>query len=90
MKGIVQKIWGTVVLVFSKWKILSAYIVFSALVLNGWYLDIVGLFSSQDNYAGTFRAQHGDINNYNVLCFLYRYGFLYFIDVVRLYADETR
>lgn len=69
MKGIVQKIWGMVVLVFSKWKILSAYVVFSTLVLSGWYIDIAGLFSSQENYAGTFRAQHGDINIYNVLAF---------------------
>lgn len=93
MKGIVQKIWGTVVLVFSKWKILSAYIVFSALVLNGWYLDIVGLFSSQDNYAGTFRAQHGDISIYNVLAFFIGtvfYILLMLYDYMRTRLDKLQ
>lgn len=54
----------------ARWKILSAYLVFSVLVLSGWYIDIMGVFSSEEDFAGSFRAQHGDMNLYNVLAFL--------------------
>lgn len=93
MEGIVQKIWGMVVLVFSKWKILSAYVVFSTLVLSGWYIDIAGLFSSQENYAGTLRAQHGDINIYNVLAFFIGtvfYILLMLYDYMRMRLDKLQ
>ena len=93
MKGIVQKIWRMVELVISKWKILSAYVVFSTLVLSGWYIDIVGWISNQENYAGTFRAQHGDINIYNVLAFFIGtvfYSLLMLYDYMRMKLDKLQ
>jgi len=82
-----------VLLVFSKWKILSAYVVFSTLVLSGWYIDVMGLFSSQENYAGTFRAQHGDIGIYDVLAFFIGtvfYILLMLYDYMRMKLDKLQ
>ncbi len=79
--------------IFSRWKILSAYVIFSALVLSGWYIDIMGFFSSQKDYAGTFRAQHGDLNAYNIMAFLI--GTIFYIclmmyDYLRLRLDKLQ
>ncbi len=93
MKELLVIILRLLRLVFSRWKILSAYVVFSTLVLSGWYIDIIGLFSSQENYAGSFRAQHGDINLYNILAFLI--GTVFYIslmlyDYMRMRLDKMQ
>ena len=85
--------WKFVEHVFSRWKILSAYVVFSTLVLSGWYIDIIGFFSSQENYTTSFRAQHGDLNIYNVQAFLIGtifYVFLMLYDYLRLRLDKLQ
>ncbi len=66
IKEICHKTLKLIQHVFSRWKILSAYVVFSTLVLSGWYIDVIGFFSSQNDYAAAFRAQHGDLNIYNI------------------------
>lgn len=76
----------------SRWKILTAYILFSTLALSGWYVDIIGAFSSQQDYATVFRAQHGDINKYNILAFLIGtifYLFLMLYDYKKLRLDKN-
>lgn len=70
MKPIITKCLLFIMHSFSRWKILSAYILFSTLSLSGWYVDIIGALSSQQDFATVFRAQHGDLNKYNVLAFL--------------------
>ncbi len=70
IKNVFKSVWELVMHAFSRWRILSAYVVFSTLVLSGWYVDIIGAFSSQDDYAGAFRAQHGNLNIYNIIAFL--------------------
>lgn len=70
IKEICHKTLKLIQHVFSRWKILSAYVVFSTLVLSGWYIDVIGFFSSQNDYAAAFRAQHGDLNIYNIIAFL--------------------
>ena len=54
----------------SRWKILTAYVLFSGLTLSGWYVDLMGAFSNQEDYAVSFRATHGEMGMYNVLAFL--------------------
>lgn len=61
----------------SRWKILTAYAVFSTLCLSGWYVDLAGLFSRQDDFAALFKASHGDLGVYNFLAFLV--GTLFFL-----------
>lgn len=70
IKSIINSFLKLIACALSRWKILSAYLAFSVLVLSGWYIDIIGVFSSKEDYAGSFRAQHGDMNLYNVLAFL--------------------
>ena len=69
MKDIVRNIATLVLHALSRWKILSAYAIFSVLALSGWYVDLIGVFASQENYAASFRATHGEMELYNVLAF---------------------
>lgn len=87
------KVWKLMEHVFSRWKILSAYVVFSTLILSGLYIDIIGFFSSQENYATSFRAQHGNLNIYNVQAFLIGtifYVCLMLYDYLRLRLDKLQ
>ena len=70
IKSIITSFLEFITLALARWKVLSAYLIFSVFVLSGWYVDIMGAFSSQEDYAASFRAQHGDMNLYNVLAFL--------------------
>lgn len=93
IKKVFLSVWRLVLHAFSRWRILSAYVVFSTLVLSGWYVDIIGAFSSQDDYAGAFRAQHGNLNIYNIMAFLI--GTMFYIclmlyDYMRLRLDTLQ
>ena len=57
-------------LIFSRWRFLSLYLFFAGIALNGWYIDLVGWFSSSENYAASIKAQYGDINILNVWVFI--------------------
>ena len=57
-------------LLFSRWRFLSLYLLFAGIALNGCYIDIVGWFSSSEDYAASIKAQYGDINILNVLVFI--------------------
>lgn len=69
MSSVISKIVGLVLHSLSRWKILTTYVLFSGLTLSGWYVDLMGVFSSQDDYAASFRATHGEMGMYNVLAF---------------------
>lgn len=57
-------------IVFSRWRFLTLYLTFAVIAISGWYIDIVGWFSSAEDYAATVKAQYGDINILNVLVFI--------------------
>lgn len=69
MSQSIHVIIRTVLHLLSRWKILTAYVAFSVLVLSGWYVDFIGLFSGNDNFSALFRTQHGNLDYYNVLAF---------------------
>lgn len=56
-------------IICSRLRFLSLYLIFAGIALNGWYIDVVGWFSSSENYAASISAQYGDINFLNVLVF---------------------
>lgn len=53
-----------------RWRFLSLYLAFAVIAISGWYIDIIGWFSSADDYAASIKAQYGDINILNVLVFI--------------------
>lgn len=55
---------------FPKWKPLTLYITFTVIVLNGWYLEIIGYAASNKDFASTFRAEHGNIGEYEFIAFI--------------------
>lgn len=57
-------------IVFSRWRFLTLYLAFAVIAISGWYIDIVGWFSSAEDYAASVKAQYGDINILNVLVFI--------------------
>lgn len=70
MKVIKDLIVGLHRLLFSRWRFLTLYITFTVIAVSGWYIDIVGWFSSSEDYAASVKAQYGDINILNVLVFI--------------------
>jgi len=57
-------------ILFSRWRVLTLYLAFAIIAISGWYIDIVGWFSSAEDYAASVKAQYGDINILNVLVFI--------------------
>lgn len=89
----ISKIVRLVLHAFSRWKILTAYVLFSGLTLSGWYMDLIGVFSSQEDYAASFRATHGEMGLYNVLAF--SVGTLFYLlfmlyDYLKLRLDKIQ
>ena len=93
MRSFFDKIIKHVLHLLSRWKILTAYALFSVLVLSGWYIDFIGVFSSQEDFAANFRTQHGDMNLFNVLAFLigtiFYLGFMVY-DYLKLRLDRIQ
>lgn len=56
--------------VFSRWRFLTLYLAFAGLTLSGWYIDVVGWFTSTDKFATTFQATFGGLEILNVAAFL--------------------
>lgn len=67
MKACLVKLFS---IIFSRWRFLTLYISFTVIAVSGWYLDIVGWFSSSSDFATSFRAKYGDINILNVVVFI--------------------
>ena len=89
----ISKIVRLVLHAFSRWKILTAYVLFSGLTLSGWYMDLIGVFSSQEDYAASFRVTHGEMGFYNVLAF--SVGTLFYLlfmlyDYLKLRLDKIQ
>lgn len=55
---------------FHRWRFLSLYLLFTSIVLNGWYINVVSFFSSSNDYIALVKAQNGDINILNVIVFI--------------------
>lgn len=55
---------------FPKWKPLSLYIAFTVIVLNGWYLEMIGFATSNKDFASAFRAEHGNVGIYELIAFI--------------------
>lgn len=56
--------------VFSRWRFLTLYLAFACITLSGWYIDIIGWFTSTDNLAASFQATYGGLEIINVVAFL--------------------
>lgn len=72
MKKLLKKV-GTAFVkkwLFPKWKPLTLYIAFTVIVLNGWYLEIIGYATSNKDFASTFRADHGNVGVYELIAFI--------------------
>lgn len=67
MKELAKKLIN---IVFSRWRFLTLYLVFAGIAVSGWYIDIVGWFSSTEDYAASIKALYGDINILNVIVFI--------------------
>ena len=57
IKSIITSFLEFITLALARWKVLSAYLIFSVFVLSGWYVDIMGAFSSQEDYAARLVRQ---------------------------------
>lgn len=55
--------------VFSRWRFLTLYIAFAGLTLSGWYIDIIGWFTSTDSFVSSFQATFGNLGILNVAAF---------------------
>lgn len=56
--------------VFSRWRFLTLYLAFAGITLSGWYIDIIGWFTSTDNFSTTFQTTFGGLEILNVAAFL--------------------
>ena len=56
--------------VFSRWRFLTLYLAFAGITLSGWYIDIIGWFTSTDDFAASFQATFGGLEILNVVAFL--------------------
>lgn len=68
----VFKEWGGKIykFFFSRWRFLTLYLAFAGITLSGWYIDIIGWFTSTDNFAASFQATFGGLEILNVAAFL--------------------
>lgn len=57
-------------MLFQKWKPLTLYCTFTVIVLNGWYLEMIGYATSNKDFASTFRAEHGNVGVYELIAFI--------------------
>ena len=56
--------------IFSRWKFLTFYLAFAGITLGGWYIDIIGWFTSTDDFTASFQATFGGLEILNVVAFL--------------------
>lgn len=68
----VFKEWGGKIykFFFSRWRFLTLYLAFAGITLSGWYINIIGWFTSTDNFAASFQATFGGLEILNVAAFL--------------------
>ena len=68
----VYKEWGGKIykFFFSRWRFLTLYLAFAGITLSGWYIDIIGWFTSTDSFAASFQATFGGLEILNVAAFL--------------------
>lgn len=67
IKTCLIKLFGVL---FSRWRFLTLYISFTVIAVSGWYIDVVGWFSSSRDFTASVRAHSGEINFLNVLVFI--------------------